>query len=83
MSNSKSHFYSLMFISLRMKWILKLLFDQNSIIISHNDNDNFRGYIILKVTQKGHKNNLYYYSLDLIFMNICFEFLFLLFLNIL
>ena len=37
---------------------LKLLFDQNSIIINYKLNDNFNSHIIFGETQKGHKKNL-------------------------
>jgi uncharacterized protein (DUF1919 family) len=34
-------------------WLLKLPFDQNSIIINHKPNSNFNSYVIFLWTQKG------------------------------
>jgi hypothetical protein len=47
-SNSKSSSC----VPLIMMWLLKLSFDQNSIMINHKSNGNFKSHIILGGTQK-------------------------------
>ena len=37
-------------VTLRLRWLLKSLIDQNLIIINHKTNDNFRNHIIFWVT---------------------------------
>jgi hypothetical protein len=43
-------------------------------MIGHNNNDDFRSRIILRITRKGCKSNVYHYSFNLIFVNIYFDF---------
>jgi len=38
-----------------MMWLLKLLFDQNSIIINNMSNGNFKTHIIIREKQEGHE----------------------------
>jgi hypothetical protein len=35
-----------------MMWLLKSLFDQNSIMINHKSNNNFKSHIIIRGTQE-------------------------------
>jgi hypothetical protein len=39
---------SLSYVNLRMMWLLKLIFDQNSIMISYKSNGDFNSHIILE-----------------------------------
>jgi hypothetical protein len=41
---------SLSYVNPRMMWLLKLIFDQNSIMISYKSNGDFNSHIILKWT---------------------------------
>ena len=43
------------YIPLKMRWLLKLSFDKNPIMINHKSNDDFKSYITLEMTQYGHK----------------------------
>ena len=62
MSSSKSFSYIVPPI---MMWLLKLSFDQNSIIINYKLNDNFNNYIILEETKEKHKRLFIKYTVNL------------------
>ena len=47
-----AHFY----VYLKTRWILKLWFDQNLIVINYKSNDNFKSYIILEGTYQQDNN---------------------------
>jgi hypothetical protein len=40
-------------VPLKMRWLLKSSFDQNSILIDHKFNDDFKSYFIFLGTQDG------------------------------
>jgi hypothetical protein len=40
------------YIPQKMKWLLKSQFDQNSIVIDHKLNDNFKSHLIFGMTQE-------------------------------
>jgi hypothetical protein len=43
-----NNFISLSFITPKMKWLLKLSFDQNLIMINHKSNNNFKRHLIFR-----------------------------------
>jgi hypothetical protein len=41
-------------VPLKITWLLKLPFDQNSILINHKPNGDFKSHLIFRGTQEGH-----------------------------